>query len=35
MTEACARAFAYTKDRWWEQAVRRSGAWFLGGNDAR
>ncbi len=35
MTEACARAFAYTGDRRWAQAARRSGAWFLGDNDAR
>ena len=33
MTEACARAFAYTGDRRWAQAARRSGAWFLGDND--
>jgi hypothetical protein len=33
MTEACARAFAYTGDRRWAEAARHSGAWFLGDND--
>ncbi|MGD0441203.1 MAG: glycosyltransferase [Acidimicrobiales bacterium] len=33
MSEACARAFAYTGDRQWADAARRSGAWFLGDND--
>jgi len=35
MTEACARAFAYTGERQWADAARRSGAWFLGDNDVR
>jgi hypothetical protein len=35
MTEACARAFAYTRDIRWAQAARLSGAWFLGDNDSR
>jgi hypothetical protein len=33
MTQACARAFAYTRDRRWAEATRRSGSWFLGDND--
>jgi len=35
MTEACARAFAYTGDSHWAGAARCSGAWFLGDNDVR
>ena len=35
MTEACARAFAYTGDHRWAETARRSGAWFLGDNDVR
>ena len=35
MTEACARAFAFTGDRRWAEAAHRSGAWFLGDNDVR
>jgi hypothetical protein len=30
---ACAKAFAYTRDHWWADAVQRAVAWFLGDND--
>lgn len=33
MADACARAFAYTHDLRWAQAVQRAAAWFLGDND--
>ncbi len=33
MASACARAFAYTRDRRWAEAVQRAAAWFLGDND--
>jgi hypothetical protein len=34
MAEACARAFAVTRDVRWAHAVERAGRWFLGDNDA-
>jgi hypothetical protein len=33
MASACARAFAYTWDRRWAEAVQGAAAWFLGDND--
>lgn len=33
MANACVRAFAYTRDHRWAEAVQRSAAWFLGDND--
>jgi hypothetical protein len=34
MADACARAFAYTRDTRWADAVRRAARWFVGDNDA-
>lgn len=33
VASACARAFAYTRDHRWAEAVQRASAWFLGDND--
>jgi hypothetical protein len=33
MESACVRAFAYTRDHRWAEAVQRAATWFLGDND--
>jgi hypothetical protein len=33
MADACVRAFAYTRDVRWADAVRRAARWFVGDND--
>jgi len=33
MADACARAYTYTGDPRWADAVRRAAGWFLGDND--
>jgi hypothetical protein len=32
VASACARAFAYTRDHRWAEAVQRAATWFLGDN---
>ena len=34
MADACVRAFAYTREARWADAVRRAARWFVGDNDA-
>jgi hypothetical protein len=33
MADACARAWAYSGNKSWADAVRQAGSWFLGDND--
>ena len=33
MADACVRAFAYTREVRWADAVRRAARWFVGDND--
>ncbi len=33
MADACVRAFAYTREMRWADAVRRAARWFVGDND--